>query len=89
MLSKALTIFDWSERSQVEQHSAPHNIFSNREVISIKEARKLLGKKSKNLTNEELEMLITDTVTVMRIAIRNYMRSKNSVFTDNIKSKES
>ena len=45
-------------------------------VISIKEARKLLGQTSKNLTNEELETLIKDTETVVRISVRNYIGSK-------------
>ena len=44
-------------------------------VISLKEARKLLGKKSKNLTNEELETLTQEAETVVRIAVQNYLRS--------------
>jgi hypothetical protein len=47
------------------------------EIISLKEARKLLGQKSKNLTNEELETLLGDVETVVRIAIREYISSKN------------
>ncbi|HXR49763.1 MAG TPA: hypothetical protein VN778_01925 [Verrucomicrobiae bacterium] len=47
-------------------------------VISVKEARKLLGLKSKNLTNEELKLLIQDTQTVVRICVREYIGSKNS-----------
>lgn len=47
-------------------------------VISTKEARKLLGQKSKNLTNEELESLIMDAETVVRIAVRKFIGSKNS-----------
>jgi len=57
-------------------------------VISVKEARKLLGQKSKNLTNEELETLIKDTETVVRIFVRNYIGSKkdqNSVTIPNNK----
>ena len=72
----------------MEKHYAPHNVFGNREIISIKEARKLLGKKSKNLTNEELEKLIHDTVKVLTLAIRSYSSSKNSIFNDNIEDKE-
>lgn len=46
-------------------------------VISLKEAQKLLGKKSKNLTNVELEALIQATETVVRVSIRTYISSKN------------
>lgn len=46
-------------------------------LITIKEARKLLGDKTKNLTNGELETLIIDTETVVRIFVRQYISSKN------------
>ncbi len=47
-------------------------------VISVKEARKLLGQKSKNLTNEEIKALIRDAETVVRVSVREYIGSKNS-----------
>jgi len=47
-------------------------------IISPKEARKLLGKKSNNLTNKELENLITQTETVVRLIVRRYIGSKSS-----------
>lgn len=47
-------------------------------VISAKEARKLLGKSAKNLTNEELDNLISQTETVVRLIIRKYIGSKDS-----------
>ncbi|HEX7633441.1 MAG TPA: hypothetical protein VF401_03905 [Candidatus Saccharimonadales bacterium] len=47
-------------------------------VISVKEARKLLGQKSNNLTNKELESLIQDTETVVRISVRKFIGSKNN-----------
>lgn len=47
-------------------------------VISLKEARKLLGQKSKNLTNEELKELIHATETVVRVSVRTYISSKNA-----------
>lgn len=53
-------------------------------VISIKEARKLLGQKSKNLTNEELEALIQSTETVVRVSIRTYISSKSSENSDTL-----
>lgn len=48
------------------------------EIISVKEARKLLGQKAKNLTNEELKGLIIHTETVLRIAVRRYVGSINT-----------
>lgn len=50
---------------------------ASQQVISVKEARKLLGQKSKTLTNEELETLIKETETVVRLSVRTFMRSKN------------
>jgi hypothetical protein len=46
-------------------------------TITVKEAKKLLGQKAKNLTNEELIALIQATETVVRVSIRTYIRSKN------------
>lgn len=65
------------ERTRVEKQYAPPSIISDQQVITPKEARKLLGKKSKNLTNKELEALIQATETVVRISIRTYISSKN------------
>lgn len=45
-------------------------------IISIKEARKLLGVRAKNLTNDELERLINDSETLVRALIRNFLSSK-------------
>lgn len=53
-------------------------------VISVKEAHKLLGQKSKSLTNKELETLIKDTETVVRLSIRTFIRSKNIKNGDNM-----
>ena len=47
-------------------------------LITVKEARKLLGQKSKTLTNEDLEQLICNTETVVRIAVRHFVGSINS-----------
>lgn len=58
----------------------------NDAVISLKEARKLLGQKTKYLTKEELELLIKDTETVVRIYIRQYIRSKKSENNDTMPS---
>lgn len=48
-----------------------------KDTITVKEAKKLLGQKAKNLTNEELIALIQATETVVRVSIRTYIRSKN------------
>ena len=62
-----------------------HNI-NGQQVITPKEARKLLGQKYKNLTNEELEALIQATETVVRVSIRTYISSKNVKNNVNIAS---
>lgn len=38
-----------------------------KQLITVKESRKLLGDSSKVLTNEELELLISNTETVVRV----------------------
>lgn len=48
-----------------------------KDTITVKEAKKLLGQKAKNLTNEELIALIQATESVVRVSIRTYIRSKN------------
>jgi len=56
----------------------PFSLQADKQIISVGEARKLLGQKSKNLTNEELEKLIKDTETVVRVSIRQFIGPKNS-----------
>ncbi len=60
----------------MEQQKEPLNI-NDQQVITVKEARKLLGQISKELTKEELEVLIRATETVVRLSIRTYISSKN------------
>lgn len=48
-----------------------------KQVVSLKEAQKLLGQKAKTLTNKELEILIAETETVVRLSIRTFISSKN------------
>lgn len=57
-------------------------------LITVKEARKLLVGKSKNLTNKELEELISNTETVARIAIRRFISSINSKNNGTINSEK-
>lgn len=66
--------------------SSISTIPATQQVISVKEARKLLGQKAKNLTNEELEALIQATETVVRVSIRTYISSKNIKNSDNIEA---
>ncbi len=56
-----------------------------KQVISLKEAQKLLGHKAKTLTNKELQTLIQETETVVRLSIRTYISSKNIEKNDNIR----
>jgi hypothetical protein len=53
-------------------------------IISVNEARKLLASSGKNMTNDELKKLIDDTETVVRIAVRRFIGSKNSKNNDRI-----
>lgn len=39
-------------------------------IISVKEARKLLGQQNKNLSDEQLEQLIVDLSAVAKLYIR-------------------
>ncbi len=57
---------------------------ASQQAVSVKEARKLLGQKSKTLTKEELETLIKETETVVRLSIRTFISSKNIKNYDNI-----
>ena len=42
-------------------------------IISVKEARKLMGRNAKNLSDEEVEKAITDLDFIARMAIRDYL----------------
>lgn len=60
-------------------------------LITTKEARKLLGQRSKKLTNEDLEQLIIDTETVVRIAVRRFIgsiKSKNGATMDSERTRQ-
>jgi len=59
-------------------------VSSNNPLITSKEARKLLGKRSKRLTNEELKVLIDDTETLVRVAVRGFIGSKKLNNNDNM-----
>lgn len=47
-------------------------------LISIKEARKLLGKVAENLTNEEINALILHLEQIARLGVHDYMVRKNA-----------
>jgi len=46
-------------------------------IISVKEARKILGSVADELTNEELKFLITQLEQIARLGVRDYMVRKN------------
>ena len=50
---------------------------ANKPIITPKEARKLLGNAGKYLTNSELLDLTHDTEIVLRLLIKQYLRSNN------------
>ncbi len=54
-------------------------IKSKRFLISVKETRKLLGKSSQNLTNEEVERLILDGEHLTRFIVQQYLVRKTEV----------
>jgi hypothetical protein len=45
-------------------------------LISVKEARKLLGASAKTLTNEEVKMMVRDYTPLVRYVVRNYLVRK-------------
>jgi hypothetical protein len=48
-------------------------------IVTVKEARKLLGKKNEDLTNEEVEQMVRDYELLSRHAIRDQMVRKNTM----------
>lgn len=47
-------------------------------IVSIKEARKILGKDAKNMTDKDVSSLITAYDDIATLIIRNYTIPKNS-----------
>ncbi|HET9173830.1 MAG TPA: hypothetical protein VFN56_00945 [Candidatus Saccharimonadales bacterium] len=54
------------------------NTLTDEPLISVNEARKLIGMAGDELTNDELLQLISSTETVVRSLIRTYLRSKSA-----------
>lgn len=52
-------------------------LLDSKPIVSVKEARKMLGSIADNLTDGELMQLVNDTETVIRVLLRQYLRSKN------------
>ena len=50
----------------------------SRPLISVKEARKLLGKVADGLTNEEIKVLVTQLEQIARLGVRDYMVRNNA-----------
>jgi hypothetical protein len=53
-------------------------MFKDKPLISLKEARKLVDN-GNTLTNEELELLVDETTTLIRLIMRMYTRSKSAI----------
>jgi len=54
----------------------------NKPIISLKEARKLLGSDAAHLTNEELEAMIGQSEQVIRYIMRHYLVHKKSMVVE-------
>jgi hypothetical protein len=52
------------------------SLISAKPLITVKEARKLLGASAKNLTNEEIKVMIRDYTSLARYAVRDYLVRK-------------
>ncbi len=48
-------------------------LISSKPIITIKEARKLLGKDSKDLSDSEIKTMINDYELLIRQAIKKYL----------------
>lgn len=44
----------------------------NKPIISVKEARKILGSKSRNMSDKDVQKLIDDLDFIARYAIKNF-----------------
>lgn len=51
-------------------------------LITAKEARKILGIAAENLTNEELEALISNLEQIARTSVRDYLVRKNDTIKE-------
>lgn len=49
------------------------------QLITTKEAKKLLGNVANSLTNEELELLIGQLEQIARLSVHDYMVRKNAI----------
>lgn len=47
-------------------------------LITVKEARKILGKVAESLTNEEIKALVTQLEQIARLGVRDYMVRNNA-----------
>lgn len=51
-------------------------------LITAKEARKILGSAAENLTNEELEALVSNLEQIARTSVRDYLVRKNDTIKE-------
>jgi len=54
-------------------------------IMSVKEARKILGKDAKNMTDDQIITLVDDVDELAKLALR---VAKEKVETDNIKRRD-
>lgn len=57
----------------------PHNLSTPKPLISIKEARKLLGLSAKDITDEELLELLLQQEQIIRLLFKKYRVHKNTM----------
>jgi len=62
------------ERTNVAQHYAPQNISSDQLVISIKEARKILGKDAHNMSDSQVK----DLIEILTSMADDFLQNKGS-----------
>jgi hypothetical protein len=58
------------------QTTKTNNLAVPKPSITVKEARKLLGKAAKNLTNEEIKVMVRDYESLARHVIREHLVRK-------------
>jgi len=60
----------------MSQRASGTSLLPKPQIITTKEARKLLGTKARDMTNEEVSSLINDYEQLARLAIQQYLVRK-------------
>jgi len=53
------------------------------EMMTIKEARKILGDKYAGITDEEIERIVEDLTVIARLTIKDLIQKREKSITDN------